>query len=53
MAGKFHCVTRKNHKFPHQQIQRSDILLRVPVLLKKITEIVSKTKENKSLFEAA
>ena len=42
--------------FPHLQIQMSDILLRVPVLLKKVTEIawkVSKTKENKRLFEAA
>ena len=42
--------------FPHLQIQRSDILLRLPVLLKKITEIawkVSKTKGNKRLFEAA
>ena len=51
----FYCVTCKNNKFPHLHIQRSDILLRVPVLLQKMTEIawkVSKTKENKRLFEA-
>ena len=63
MAGKLHCVKNKGrtdkicsptHPSVSAVSHSSNVLLRVSALLKKLTEIawkVSKTKENKRLFE--